>query len=145
MNLDRREYLHPHELGDGFKLVEQGLSGSGGITTALHVLLAVSSGRGGGDYEAHNNVVGRWGGDRIAIIGDYASYDDLPSFEHADLIYDLCLNDGEVEDSTEHLDPYTNITPMVRNYLERFFSYEGDGWVHRRKLKEHVTAEAIEW
>lgn len=103
-NLDKKEYLHPHTLGDGLKLMEFGASGNGTME-GLALLLAVSNGvdgRGGGDfhvwdggpgyegrevegvtpqdYELAAAVIGRWGGDRIAIIGDYAEDGDLPGF-----------------------------------------------------------------
>ena len=193
VNLDKREYLSPHALGDGLKLVEQGLSGPGGIPTALHVLLAVSNGRGGGDYNAGINyrsttpdevpegaevvgeyggrvtwvertpfadlaesVVGRWGGDRIAIIGDYAQYEDLPE-GMAPLAYALCSDEEGVRETIAHLrerghedeaialtaqlDTYgtfADITPMVRDYLEGCDAYyhtfrygDGSGWVDR--------------
>ncbi len=93
-NIDRQEYLHPHDLGDGLKLMEFGASGDGAML-ALAVLLAEQNkggARGGGDlhpwtggpgYEGReveqtgdedrlmSDIVGRWAGDRIAIIGDY--------------------------------------------------------------------------
>lgn len=94
-NFDRREYLNPHVFGDGLKLMEFGASG-GGTMLGLAALLAASNGpdgRGGGDlhpwlggpgYEGREieqtperaawlmqNMVGRWAGDRIGIVGDY--------------------------------------------------------------------------
>jgi hypothetical protein len=50
VNLDRGEYLFPHHLGDGLKLLEFGCGG--GTMTALAVLLAVDNGRGLGDLHA---------------------------------------------------------------------------------------------
>lgn len=50
INLDRGEYLFPHHLGDGLKLLE---FGDGGKTmTALAVPLAMDNGRGLGDLHA---------------------------------------------------------------------------------------------
>lgn len=106
-NLDKREYLDPHGFGDGLKLMEFGQSASG-VMTGLALLLAVSNGpdgRGGGDWhrwtggpgyegrevtlpENHEalaeHIPGRWGGDRIAIIGDYREVDDIPGMELTD-------------------------------------------------------------
>lgn len=81
-NLDKREYLHPHELGDGLKLMEFGCSGDGTMT-ALALLLAASNGRGGGDFRGDDpkSLVGSWAGNRIAIIGDYYEADDVPGFD----------------------------------------------------------------
>ena len=71
VNLDKREYLYPHKFGDGLKLLEFGDSG-GGTMTGLAILLADGNGRGGGDLDSENPIVGSWAGDRIVIAGDYA-------------------------------------------------------------------------
>jgi len=110
-NLDRREYLKPTTFGDGLKLLEFAPSGNG-VMAGLAVLLAATNGpngRGGGDLHPWNEafaywgpgyddrpvpvtgredylmneVVGRWAGDRIAIVGDYhdegdAGHEDNP-------------------------------------------------------------------
>lgn len=107
-NFDKHEYIHPHRLGDGLKLMEFGLSANGTMT-GLAILLAASNkggARGGGDLhpwvgdygddrvtpvdEAYANllmqhVVGRWAGDRIGIVGDYFEPDDVPGVTHDDL------------------------------------------------------------
>lgn len=78
MNIDKREYLHPHEFGAGLKLME--FSGQGNsIMQGLAVLLAHSNDRGGGDLRCSNKgipedlikLVGSWAGDRIVVAGDY--------------------------------------------------------------------------
>jgi hypothetical protein len=71
VNLDKREYLYPHRFGDGLKLTEFGC-GSCGTMTALAILLADGNGRGFGDLEADDAIVGSWAGDRIVVAGDYA-------------------------------------------------------------------------
>ncbi|RLF36595.1 MAG: hypothetical protein DRM99_02340 [Thermoplasmata archaeon] len=75
VNLDKKEYIHPHKFGDGLKLLEFGCSANGTMT-ALAILLADGNGRGGGDlFDENGNspaIVGRWAGDRIVIAGDYA-------------------------------------------------------------------------
>lgn len=107
-NIDKREYVHPHELGDGLKLREQVGSGPFGIADAALVLQACSGGDGGGDYHAAPKtrkvalieaVVGRWAGDRVVLIGDYAEPDDLPQEDNADLVYALCTDHQDYEDN----------------------------------------------
>lgn len=71
VNLDKREYLDPHKLGDGLKLLEFGTS-SNGTLTALAILLADGNNRGGGDLRSDHPIIGSWAGDRIVIAGDYA-------------------------------------------------------------------------
>lgn len=75
INLDKKQYLHPHRFGDGLKLLEFGDSASGTMT-ALAILLAQGNGRGGGDLHSSNPIIGSWAEDRIVISGDYA--DDVP-------------------------------------------------------------------
>lgn len=95
-NLDRKEYVSSHKIGDGLKLLEQANS-EGGVMNALHLLLACGNGKGGGDLysmtEKHEvdmgpdrpplvvqdgwgDPVGRWAFDRIVVIGDYAERED---------------------------------------------------------------------
>ncbi len=69
VNLDKRQYLHPHKFGDGLKLLEFGAGGSGTMC-GLAILLADGNGRGGGDLRSNASVIGSWAGDRIVIAGD---------------------------------------------------------------------------
>jgi hypothetical protein len=129
------EYLNPHRLGDGLKLWEQGAS-QGGTLNALHALLAVSNGRGGGDYiTGHEDFVGRWGGDRIAIVGDYAEPGDLPSHDGAEFLYERC-NAGR--------NGWTDISDLAREFLseqwELEFSEREYGWLRRTALEGSVFA-----
>ena len=133
VNLERVEFIRPHKLGDGLKLAEQAWSGPGGVGSALILLLAASNGRGGGDFHrpGFDDVIGRWAGDRVAIVGDYAESHDLPLPEpgypghDAAEIWDLCEN-GE----------FTDISDRVCEALaaEGGFTYSGDGWRDRTPL-----------
>ena len=71
VNVKKRQYINPHMFNDGMKLMEFGMSG-GGTMTALAVLLADGNGRGGGDINSTNDIIGSWAGDPIVIAGDYA-------------------------------------------------------------------------
>lgn len=107
VNLDKKEFIHPHKLGTGLKLWEQ-LANHPGIGAALIVLMAaMPEARGGGDFDLDANwhgperevpgkhnagpgpmptkypaiakaVIGRWAGDRVVLVGDYAKNGDLP-------------------------------------------------------------------
>jgi len=109
-NLDKREYLYPHEFGDGFKLMEFGQS-AGGTLTGLAVLLAATNGRGGGDFwdpgvediDGLWSPTGRWTGDRIAIIGDYFENGDVPDLTVLDM-QDLWSDEPQT---------WTNISSLV--------------------------------
>ena len=96
-NMDRKEYLTARAFGEGVKLMEFA-PGSNGVMTGLAALLAEQNGRGMGDLHPWTDaeiygedravpetgsedylmdqVIGRWAGDRVAIIGDYWKADD---------------------------------------------------------------------
>ncbi len=75
-NLDKREFIHAHQIDNGLKLLEQCGPGDQPTTSdAVWLLLANSNGRGGGDAPKHP-LVGRWAGDRLVVQGDYANDDD---------------------------------------------------------------------
>lgn len=71
VNLDKKQFLHPHKCGDGLKLLEFASSANGTLT-ALAILLADGNNRGGGDLHSEHPIIGTWAGDRIVIAGDYA-------------------------------------------------------------------------
>lgn len=125
VNLDKREFIHPHKLSNGLKLWEQ-FASEHGVKSALVMLLAVSNGRGGGDLEPDphaddpdQRVIGRWGGDRIAIVGDYVVGDDLAPEHDAATLYARC-RDGEFRD----------ISDLVCAAIERETGgkFTGSGW-----------------
>jgi len=109
LNLDKKEYLHPHRLGDGLKLMEFGNSG-GGTMTALGLLLAGCAINEPADLATQSIHLGSWAGDRLAIIGDYAEADDLPN-EDAEAIYNQIFGD-EADGS------WTDRSPAGRELIE---------------------------
>lgn len=136
VNLTKREYLDPHKLGDGLKLVEQCGHSPGGINDALHLLLAASNGRGGGDFEPCE-WVGRWAGDRIAVVGDYGEDKDLSPEDEASTIYSRCRehdpSNGEDKFAGRR---FVDITDKIIPSLERAYEivYVGNGWRDRISL-----------
>ncbi len=130
VNLTKREYISPHKLGCGLKLWEQ-LANHPGTGAALLILTAaMPEPRGGGDFDLDENwhgpertrehnvtpgpmpedypaiakrTIGRWAGDRIALVGDYAERSDLEPNDNADLIYDLCITEDERQEQVAHL------------------------------------------
>ena len=68
VNLTKGEYIKPHSLCNGAKLIEFSM---GRTATALTLLLASRNGRGGGDWAEHE-LIGSWAGDQIVVAGDYA-------------------------------------------------------------------------
>jgi len=68
LNLDKKEYLHPHKLGSGLKLWE---ICANNVCRVLPFLLRKSNETGGGDIREDYPTAGRWAGDRIVVVGDY--------------------------------------------------------------------------
>ena len=67
VNLDKKEFLHPHKLGSGLKFWE---ILSTHVPQVLVYLLRQSNESGGGDI-TEGKTNGRWAGDRIVVVGDY--------------------------------------------------------------------------
>jgi len=117
VNLDKKEFLMPHKLGVGLKLLEQvGVEWS--TPDALFMLLASSNGQGSGDFQDDaNNMVGRWAGDKIVVIGDYANREELPMQFGADSIYGLCHTFGaeceERECTSDVSSHYLDISDLI--------------------------------
>lgn len=185
VNLDKKEYIDPHKLGCGLKLWEQ-LANHPSTGTALIILTAAQKERrGGGDFDMEENwhgpertipphnmdpgpmprnyptiahdTIGRWAGDRIAIVGDYAEDSDLPRQFEASKIWDKL---GPEYEYYENDDPegaltqtkdgkfshrkvvkesvYLDITDDVCSVIEHELNgkFSGDGWRTFKETKE---------
>lgn len=163
VNLDKREFVLSHKLGAGLKLWEQ-LAAHPGTGAALIILCAaMPEQRGGGDLDLTENwhgpertfpehsmkpgpmpedyakvakrTIGRWAGDRIALVGDYAEDSDLPNSPvPASQIYGLCREHGEEGEG----EPWTDVSDDVARVIEHELrgKYEGDGWRRFVRLAE---------
>jgi hypothetical protein len=146
VNLDKKEFIHPHYLGAGLKLWEQVANHPGTGTALIILLAAMPEQRGGGDLDLDANwhgpeqkspehnlqpapmpkeyhevallTIGRWAGDRVALVGDYADDGDLPAEFEASKIYGKC-SDGEYMDITQY------VAAVIEHELNG--KYEGDG------------------
>jgi hypothetical protein len=139
INLDKKEFIHPHEIGNGLKLHEQ-CGWRYSTATVLTMLLAASNGRGGGDFSEHP-LVGSWAGNRIAFIGDYAEVTDIPG-EDAPSIYNQCSYNHKV--SSKESQKWKNISSRVREMMSREFNihYEGNsGWLQIEENDEDPLQE----
>jgi len=106
VNLDKKEYLHPHDMGDGAKLWEQAFS-AGGVASALVLLLAPLPIRRGGGDPSDLTHVGRWAGDRIVFVGDYSEKDDCKVRSFGTLYKRVRENKG-----------YTNISDLAKAMVD---------------------------
>ena len=134
INLDKKQVIHPHQIGNGLKLTEQ-IGWDYSTATVLVMLLAASSregGRGGGDFNANHPLIGSWAGDRITFLGNYATANDVPSFD-APLVYQQCKAAccPEKPDKPEDWEEWTNISAQVQDMMRAEFHirYAGEGWL----------------
>jgi hypothetical protein len=153
VNLDKREFLHPHKLGCGLKLWE--IMHNRGVMQAMVILqAAMPVPRGGGDI-AKGKMVSRWTGDRVVLIGDYAEADDYPTKPGdppANEIYHLCTerydgqSDAEWDEVIKKAEPlgglFVDISELVLPEIEEVLDARclGDGWrtwVDNDLLKKH--------
>ena len=130
INLDKKEFIYPHKIGLGLKLMEQcGFAGSTG--DILFLLLACSNGRGGGDCETqYPKLIGRWAGDRIAVIGDYCQETDIPGV-NAEEIQEQCRSTGLNGDKTAFTDISDELIPLINEQFGCHIDPKGEGWRNR--------------
>jgi hypothetical protein len=133
-NLDKKEMLFPHELGFGAKQWEHtGFSGS--LSDVLYALTAFKARRGGGDFaDDDGGFKGRWHGDRVAVVGDYAQFGDLPE----------AWNDAfvEITDYNGNRALVFNMTRTAEDGTEPFFRNIADEVrPHIATLWERVAAD----
>lgn len=139
VNLDKREFISPHKLATGLKLWEQ-VANAPGTGAALIILCAAQRDlRGGGDLRLDDEVarrtIGRWAGDRVCLVGDYAEDSDMPNFPEFSKIYRLCVDPSSLDpndkDDTRTADQlFTDISNDVCIVIEQELNgkFEGMGW-----------------
>ena len=152
INLDKKEFVDPHKLGCGLKLWEQAANHPSTGTALLILTAAMPEARGGGDFDLDSNwhgpertlpehnitpgpmpeeyhivakkTIGRWAGNRIVLIGDYAENSDLPEEFEAGELYGKCRENDEV--GPEFTDISDDVCRVIEHELNGKF--DGDGW-----------------
>lgn len=149
-NLDKREMVFPHELGFGAKQWEHtGFKGS--LSDVLYALCAFSVSRGGGDFADDDGTFkGRWHGDRVAVVGDYAVLGDLPeawSVAFVDHEFNgethKVFNMARTEEDDGNKPFFTDIGDEIRPYVARLWEIEEDRLMSLRKKYEHPSQEIL--
>lgn len=148
VNIDKREFVHPHSMGDGLKAIEQAYGGLGSTQAAVQLLLTCSDNRGGGDFCDETGAAGHWAGDRIIWIGDYTEADDVPSVPYVDMIYGLCVA-ADLRDETyahwlERIQD-TEHPDMVAQAARWFAAYAEYGWFRNIAGWTRKYFENIRW
>lgn len=181
VNLDKQEFIEPHKLASGLKLWEQLANHPGTGAALILLCAAMPERRGGGDLDLTENwhgrernspkynavaapmfseldyptiagqTIGRWAGDRIALVGDYAENTDLATEHNAKEIYEKCQAKTETRTADEPIEgvwgytnqhgkfeyqeeveppEFTDISEQVAMVIEHELQgkYKGDGW-----------------
>ena len=136
VNVKKKQYITPHTFGDGAKLMEFSMSANG-VLAGLAILLADGNGRGGGDLNSENTIVGSWAGDNIVVAGDYA--DDGKWVKEGDKnLYAVADEQGE-DISIKVLDALCD----DRYYFEEFRKHRAN-WTSNTEVKQLVEMKLKE-
>lgn len=141
VNVKKKQYITPHTFGDGAKLMEFSMSANG-VLAGLAILLADGNGRGGGDLNSENEIVGSWAGDNIVIAGDYA---DVGKFvkNPNETLYSISEEEGE-DISLKVLDALCDdryFFEEFRKHRAQWTSNDEVDTLIKKKLKEKGLTE----
>ena len=123
INKTKKEFINPHTFGNGLKLWEIVASGKG-VMQGLGLLLAEGHIEYNKKYEPiPSTIIGRWQGDSIAIVGDYAKSG----------LYDMCEDeDGKAKEGWKDIS-----IPTYKTLLK-------DTWIGSRK-KQELLKDGTQW
>ena len=142
VNIKKKQYISPHTFGDGSKLMEFSMSANG-VLAGLSILLADGNGRGGGDLNSDNPIVGSWAGDNIVITGDYA--DEGKFVKDADKnLYSVTNIEGE-DISLKVLDALCDDRWFFEEFRKNASTMDDVQDLIKRKLKEKGLTEVKEF
>ena len=145
VNIKKKQYISPHTFGDGSKLMEFSMSANG-VLAGLSILLADGNGRGGGDLNSDNPIVGSWAGDNIVITGDYA--DEGKFVKDADKnLYHIASIEGE-DISLKVLDALCDDQYFFSEFRKNRLNWIGSDEIHemvKRKLQDKGLTEVKEF
>lgn len=165
VNFTKKEFVNPHQFGNGLKLWEQ-VGWEHAFSNVTHMLIASCSGRGGGDFSVDGyceKVVGRWGGDKIALVGDYAEFADftLSEYEFKCMMADVWERDeplstvikqsrdayGRFASNQRQMNTrikYRDISELVSQAYSELFEvrFTGSGWKDVEKIKNEEVKVA---
>jgi hypothetical protein len=113
-----------------------------GVLAGLAILLADGNGRGGGDLNSDNPIVGSWAGDNIVVAGDYADAGKWIKDPDTNL-YHIANNEGE-DISIKVLDALCDDSYFFSEFRKNRAGWISDNQVDaliERKLKEKGLTE----
>ena len=142
VNLDKKQVIHPHQIGNGLKLYEQFVRDYSTSTALIMLLASACRGgpRGGGDFQTKHPLVGAWAGDRIAFIGDAAQPDDIPGFDARHIF--RYANAASYPKYEKPSCGWINISAQVRDMMSQEFAitYEGEDWFDIKRAEDRPVS-----
>ena len=135
VNFDTKEMINPHTLGNGLKFREQ-IGWEYAFSAVTHYLVSKGMGRGGGDFP-ETALAGSWAGQRFALVGDYAEFEDFDFISEKEW-EEYKVFRGKEKNSTMYRDSkgrfargWTDISNYVASHFEGFYDirYTGSGWM----------------
>ncbi len=158
VNLDKKEFIHPHKLASGLKFWE--ILASNSAPRALAFMLRQSNEGGGGDISESNEdnkklFCGSWRGNRITIVGDY---DESGIYEKCHDLADMkshnefLKENNRLDELQKPSDLYADITDkMLKEYNEFIdipeyqVDMKSEGWRQNNEKNEkpHSSPDMI--
>lgn len=140
-NWDKKEWVDPHKIGLGLKQAEQIGAFHASMGDIPYLLVSISNGRGGGDVptEGLEDILGRWAGDRVLVVGDYSEEGDVNIVGDDGLfinprkeIYTPCQDRAHPQYSE-----WDDISIMIDHMIEALWGYRmsGGGWRSRKLVQ----------
>jgi hypothetical protein len=122
VNLDKKQWVHPHEIGNGLKMGEQ--TDWQYSTEAVAKLLL-------GEPAEADPLIGAWRGDAaVGFVGDGGSVftvEDMPVSKRLE-----SLAGEEFQNRVRELPDWQNISADARRMMSSLYGirYEGGGWLN---------------
>ena len=137
VNLDKKEFLSPYKLDSGAKAWEQ-LANIWPGRALVTLVLSSPEQRGGGDL-GEDEIIGRWAGDRIIMVGDYAEDIDRPYIPEFGRLYSKCC-EGENGEPSE----FADITELLHPLFERELDVKitRSSWGHGFQIEDKKLSKA---
>ena len=133
VNLDKKEFIHPHKLASGLKFWE--ILTSNSATRALAFLLRQST---DDSYVEDFKFCGHWAGDKITIVGDYDDskiYEKCTDLEGLKSHNDWVTEEKRPEELMTKADLFKDITDKMLKEYNKFIEIpdyqvdmKSEGW-----------------
>lgn len=137
VNIDKKQYINPHDFDDGAKLLEFGIS-SFGTMSALALLLADGNNRGGGDLRSDNPIIGSWAGNRVVVAGDYADPKKHLDDKETEKLFNVV-----VQDNPAYAEENCNLYNMASKFYTNISQEAIEAMAEDEQLKSELQRREV--